>query len=99
MHIFIFVFLLVVIEASNYKIHKKTNGFDHRIKTSDYSPLLVHNIAKLLEKKRLLDILKNPHVSIHDKISILDKPSLEPPNIKSGGLMKDWEEVCSEEQA
>jgi hypothetical protein len=76
---------------TKYSVYKKTNGFDHRPKLFDASPpLQSYVIAKFFEKKRLLDVLKHPQISIHRKIGLLPKPEITPANLFAGGLMKDF---------
>ena len=103
MHIQILIFLgfagvAVLLEESvsistKYGAHKKTNGFDQRYGVSDSSQQLSYLMPKLFEKKRLLDILENPRVTLHVKTRLISCggiTKIEPSNLFAGGLMKDW---------
>jgi hypothetical protein len=92
MIVWIFVFFIFIKEshATKYREYKKTNGFDQRPFVPESTLLRHYLIPKFFEKKRLLDVLQNPRVPLHTKIRALPNPSVEPPNIKAGGLLKDW---------
>ena len=91
---FIFSLFLVVSNGNGtknslYKIHKKYNGFDNRYIDSP-SPLQSYVISQFFEKKRLLDILENPQIPVQVKTRHLEQNGITPPNLKAGGLMKNW---------
>jgi hypothetical protein len=90
MNVLFFVFFFCLVEGSKYQTHKKTNGFDYRPGVTKSSPLQLYRISKYFEKKRLLDTLENPRISIHVKLGLLPKTELKPLNIFAGGLMKDF---------
>lgn len=94
MIVWIFVFFIFIKEshATKYREYKKTNGFDHRPQIPESTLLRHYLIPQFFEKKRLLDVLQNPRVPLHTKIRALPNPNPRPdaPNIKAGGLLKDW---------
>ena len=70
--IFLFFFYAVtVVEATKYRIHKKTNGFDQRPNIPESSPLQYYRIAKNFEKKQLLNVLQNPQIPLHVKVNLI----------------------------
>lgn len=93
MIVWIFVFFILIKEScsTKYREHRKTNGFDQRPQIRESGLVRHYLIPQFFEKKRLLDVLKNPSVPLHVKIrSLPTNPSVEPPNIKAGGLLKEW---------
>ena len=93
MIVWIFVFF-IFIKGTNgskyYNTRLKTNGYDQRPFVPESPLLRYYLIPKFFEKKRLLDVLQNPRVPLHTKIRALPTPKPEAPNIRSGGLLKDW---------
>jgi len=72
----------------------KRHGYDNRyIANETEINIQKYNMYKNFEKKKLLDILQNVNVSIYYKLYILslDNNEMQHPNIKSGGLMKDFD--------
>lgn len=93
MILWIFAFFICSVEANcskNYNAHLKTNGFDQRPQLPESALVRHYLIPKFFEKKRLLDVLQNPHVPLHTKIRALPNPTVEPSNVNAGGLLKDW---------
>ena len=93
MRVWGFIFFIFIKEshATKYREYMKTNGFDHRPQPQESTLLRHYLIPKFFEKKRLLDVLQNPSVPLHAKIRALPNPNTPThPNIKSGGLLKDW---------
>ena len=89
-HIFIFLLFIVGSNSSRYKEYKKTNGFDQRPQLPESELVRYYLMPTFFEKKRLLDILENPRVPLHTKIRMLPAKGLEAPNLRAGGLMKQW---------
>lgn len=75
--------------------YKKFTGNDERyIKNQtemDLELLQLYNFKKNLEKKQLLDILQNRNINIYDKASLVRDNSITSYNIKSGGLVNDFD--------
>ena len=72
----------------------KRHGYDNRyIANETEIQMQKYNIYKNFEKKNLLDILQNDNLSIYYKLYILslDNNEIQSLNIKSGGLMKDFD--------
>jgi hypothetical protein len=75
--------------TTNYQIHKKTNGFDHRPKIPE-SPIQLYRITKYFEKKQLLDTLEDPQIPLHVKVNLIPNTGITPPNLYAGGIMRDF---------
>lgn len=78
-----------------YKVHAKTNGFDHRPKQRQDRDLS-SKIRGFFEKKRLINILQNPNIPTNEKMQIIDETInhtniLKSANIFAGGLMSEWD--------
>ena len=55
-------------------------------------PASIETIAEWMRKKEWLDFLTNPNVSLHSKINLLERVSLDTqaPRLDKGGLMDKW---------
>jgi hypothetical protein len=72
--------------------YKKFTGNDERyIKNQTEMESQLHNFKKNLEKKQLLVILQNENISIYDKASLVRDNNNQQYNIKSGGLINDFD--------
>lgn len=79
--------------SDNVQVNK-TSGYDNRyIANETEIQKQKYNIYKNFEKKNLLNILQNDNLSIDYKLYILslDNNEIQSSNIKSGGLMKDFD--------
>jgi hypothetical protein len=92
MRVWGFIFFIFSREsrATKYREYKNTNGFDHRPQVPESTLIRHYLIPKFFEKKRFLDILENPRVPLHTKIRMLPTKRPEAPNVRAGGLLKDW---------
>jgi len=70
---------------------KKTFGCDERFPLHDRNNTLVHKIAGFIEKKKLMDTLKDDRISINKKLEMLQDNSICCSNIYAGGLMDDFD--------
>jgi hypothetical protein len=68
-------------------------GKDNRYNESDVDQDLLKRIKENLEKYETLKYLENDQVSILDKLRKLEESGVKPPNLKAGGLTKDWDFV------
>lgn len=76
--------------ASKYKTHKRVNGVDHRDELTTENPAQLYRISRYFEKKRLIETLENPHLSIDAKKRLVEDRCIKGPNLFAGGLMKDY---------
>ena len=81
--------LLYYLASKTYREHMKTDGNDHRVavlnlETSEQN---LQNIAKIFERRRQLDYLRNTSVPIHMKMRLLDNRAIGTSNMFAGGLM------------
>jgi hypothetical protein len=75
MNVATFLFFVCIItwaNGSNYRIHKKTNGFDHRPDVGPQRILEQYRIQKYFEKKDLLDVLEDQQINIHVKTRMIE---------------------------
>ena len=80
------------VDVKSYKECKKTNGFDHRNEPDSKQDVLqLYKIAKIFERKKLVDYLQNPSVNIHMKMRTIEDRGVTPENIFAGGLMTDFD--------
>jgi len=80
----------------NIKNYQNNNCSGHDMRyniSSDIDNDTILQIVNLNGKMNLLKKLENPAISINQKIRIIkkDKPKIIIPNLKAGGLFKDWE--------
>jgi hypothetical protein len=91
--------------ANNELIHnlwkstaKYSDGADHT-RNDTLNTTLLLNIANNYRKMNLLKTLEDNNNSIEKKILLIEEykksiePSIKAIDIKSGGLMKDWEDI------
>jgi hypothetical protein len=89
----IFCFKLLINKINNIKIYSLTNLIDYNNITliDNHKITEIHNN---INKKKLLDNLKNENISIINKLQLLNE--LENPNninqinLLNGGLFNDW---------
>jgi hypothetical protein len=84
-----------------HSFFNRKHGYDERYNASKFKPddEILLNITKFNRQMDLLNKLESKRVSINDKVKLIDdynrneneNPIL--PNIKQGGLYKDWETV------
>ena len=74
-------------------LKESSGGYDKRfpLNNTKSNNIELYNIAILLEKKKLLDILQNEKVSLLTKIFLLNDNTIKPHNIFAGNLMSDFE--------
>ena len=79
-------------EIKTYKESKKTDGHDHRfVADSQQSAQQLYKIAKIFEKKKLVDYLQSSSVPIHMKARTVEDRTITQSNIFAGGLMTDFD--------
>lgn len=79
---------------NTYSYAKKTSGNDERYDSDKNETEILSQLYKLgenIEKKKLLDILKNDKVSIYTKLSLVEDNSFHQSNINAGGLNNEFE--------
>jgi len=75
-----------------YAESKKTDGHDHRfVADSQQSAQQLYKIAKIFEKKKLVDYLQSSSVPIHMKSRTVEDRTITQSNIFAGGLMTDFD--------
>lgn len=81
------------VHIQTYKEYQKIDGNDHRpLQTNtQQSAQQIYNIAKIFEKRKLLEQLQNPSVPVHMKMRRVEDRTIRPANIFAGGLMKDFD--------
>ena len=72
------------------KNKNKFSGNDETYKIVE-SDMKIYNFTKNLEKKFLLAILKNNNITLNNKVNLLRDNSIQSYNIKSGGLISDFD--------
>ena len=90
---------VIILKYRDTAIKKEYRGIDGRfpINSTDYDNDIILNVTRNMHKLDLLMYLENSDRSIHNKISLIEDhlkdeiPSLPAPNIKMGGLFKDWD--------
>ena len=75
----------------NYYMNNTNAGKDNRYNESEVDQDLLKRIKENLEKYETLKYLENDRVSILDKLRKIGESGINPPNLNSGGLMKDWD--------
>lgn len=75
----------------NYNMNNANAGRDNRYNESDADQDLLERLKENLEKYKTLKYLENDRVSILDKVRKIGESGINPPNLKAGGLMKDWD--------
>jgi Txe/YoeB family toxin of Txe-Axe toxin-antitoxin module len=81
--------------SKNLNTYKKTLGNDERQTkniTEEINEISKNNykIYKYLEKKKLLDILKNNSINTNNKLKLLEVNNNYATNLKAGGLIDDF---------
>jgi hypothetical protein len=90
---------VIILKYRDTAINKEYRGLDGRFpfNSTDYDNDIILNVTRNMHKLDLLRYLENPDHSNHNKISLIEQhvkdeiPSLPAPNIKMGGLFKDWD--------
>ena len=90
---------VIILKYRDTAINKEYRGIDGRfpINSTDYDNDIILNVTRNMHKLDLLRYLENPDHSNHNKISLIEHhfqdelPTLPAPNIKMGGLFKDWD--------
>ena len=76
---------------SNTYYRSVYSGNDERYPVNEtINHVELNNIYRNYENKKLLDILENDKISINTKLNLLKDNSIKPINLKSGGLMNDF---------
>jgi predicted RND superfamily exporter protein len=82
-------------KENNFKKIKNfiNDGYDERYQ-KDYSDNLLMIVIKHLYKKKILDKLEDPQISIAKKLELIEKEfpknEIQPFNIMNGGLLNDF---------
>jgi hypothetical protein len=82
------------LKLNTYSYAKKTSGNDERYPSEKNETEILSQLYKLrenIEKKHLLDILKNDKVSIYTKLSLVKDNSIQQSNINAGGLNNEFD--------
>ena len=89
----LFVLSAIPHESKSNNLKESSGGYDKRfpLNNTKSNNIELYNIAILLEKKKLLDILQNEKVSLLTKIFLLNDNTIKPHNIFAGNLMSDFE--------
>jgi len=70
--------------------YKHILGNDERYSKNETDTKEINKIIENFHKKKLLNILQDDKVSINTKLDLLKDNNIKPANLKSGGLMDDF---------
>lgn len=79
------------LKNKNYYTNNTNAGWDNRYNESEVDHDLLERLKENLKKYKTLKYLENDRVSILDKVRKIGESGINPPNLKAGGLMKDWD--------